>query len=309
MKHHSSASGLLAAIVLIVTADAATAQTNCAVSEINGKVSNSGGNINSEASDVFNASISLPVTRHFGFQADALYSRIDKDDYFGGAAHLFWRDPQIGLLGLTGGYIYQDRASTYQIGFEGAYYFHRITFGFFAGVGAINSQYNVTPLTAAFPIPDTAFIDPNPVDFLGKLSVDYYPVDDLRVGASYATMFRESLFRGEVEYQTPLPGLALTSEVAVGNNGYDHWLVGLRYYFGSKKTLIDRQRQDDPPGLPQQLLEGLGLFHAKYNHKRDAFVRYINQRFYNPGNSGSTGGSGDSSGFSFSTATASEAVR
>jgi hypothetical protein len=234
-----------------------------AVSEVNGKVDYAGGNMNSSEGNNFSASITLPVTHQFGFQADALYSRISNLNFYGGAGHLFWRDPGVGLLGLTGGYLYRngaDNINTYQVGAEGQFYYKQFTFGFFGGVGAIDYKY-------AAP-----FIDTDPTRFVGRISADYYPLENLRVGASYTTAFKDNLGRGEIEYQTPINGLAITGEVAFGNHGYDDWLIGMRYYFGGKKTLRERQRQDDPPGLMSQVLQSLGLYGAEYNRKANAYV-------------------------------------
>ena len=252
---------ILAALWFVILTGTASAQTNPAVSELNGKISYAGGNMNSAEGHNFDGSITLPLTHSLGFQVDGLYSRISDMDFGGGAGHLFWRDPNIGLLGLTGGYLYRSGVQTYQAGAEGEYYLGRFTFGFFGGAGSIHYDQAVP------------FIDTNPTRFIGRLSAGYYPVDNLRVGVSYLTAFKENLVKGEVEYQTPVRGLALTGEVAKGDHGYDHWLLGVRYYFGAKKSLIERHRQDDPPGLMQQVLQGLGLYGAEYNRNANAYVR------------------------------------
>ena len=132
-----------------------------AVSEVNGKVDYAGGNMNSAEGHNFSGSITLPISHQFGFQADALYSRISDLNFYGGAGHLFWRNPTTGLLGLTGGYLYRDGADsvdTFQAGAEGELYWHRFTFGFFGGIGSINYQYSapfITPIpqgsSGAFP--------------------------------------------------------------------------------------------------------------------------------------------------------------
>ena len=234
-----------------------------AVSELNGKVDYAGGNMNSAEGHNFSGSITLPVSHLFGFQADALYSRISDLNFYGGAGHLFWRNPNTGLIGLTGGYLYRDGAAsvdTFQAGAEGELYWRQFTFGFFGGIGSINYQYSAP------------FIDTNPTHFVGRVSADYYPLDNLRVGASFTTAFRDNLGKGEIEYQTPIKGLALTGEAAWGSHGYDHWLLGVRYYFGSKKTLRDRQRQDDPRGLMPQILHNLGLYGAEFNRKEIAYI-------------------------------------
>ena len=243
----------MAALLFIALAGAAFGQDAPAVSEVNGKMSYAGGNMNSAEGHNFDGSVTLPLTRQFGFQADGLYSRISDLDFGGGAGHLFWRDPKIGLLGVTGGYLGRAGVQTYQAGAEGEYYLGRFTFGFFGGAGSIHYDQAVP------------FIDTNPTRFIGRLSAGYYPVDNLLLRVSYLTAFKENLVKAELEYQTPLCGLALTGEVARGDHGYDHWLLGVRYYFGAKKSLMDRHRQDDPPGFMQQVLHGLGLYGAEYN--------------------------------------------
>jgi hypothetical protein len=282
---------LLAPFLFIVLAGTIEAQTTNgqslpAVSGFNGKLDYAGGEMNSFAGHNFDASIAFPVTHQFGFQADGLYSRISNLNFYGGAGHLFWRDPSVGLVGLTGGYLYRNGfggGDTFQVGAEGEYYLNRFTFGAFAGVGQINY---------ANPAP---FIDTNPTRFVGSVSAGYYPMNNLLVSASYTTAFNDNLVKGNLEYQTPINGLALTAEAALGNNGYDHLLFGIRYYFGGKKSLCDRHRQDDPPGLMPQILHGLGLYGAEFNHKENAYIL----AHPGTGGSGGSGGEGGSGGGSY----------
>ena len=230
-----------------------------AVSEVNGKVSYAGGGMNSSDGHNFEGSVSFPIADKFGLQVDALYSRIDSDDFYGGGGHLFWRDPNIGLIGLAGGYLFHEDVDTFQVGIEAEYYLKQFTFGAFAGVGSIN-------YSTAVP-----FIDTSPTHFVGRAFADWYASDDLRVGVSCLTAFENYLVKAEAEYQTPIAGLALTAEVAAGKNDYDHWLLGLRYYFGGKKSLKERHREDDPRSLMPQILHGLGLYGAEYNRKGEAY--------------------------------------
>jgi hypothetical protein len=230
-----------------------------AVAQVNGKISYAGGDMDSAEGHNFDGSITIPVSRQFGFQADALYSRIDEQDFFGGAGHFFWRKPELGLIGVSGGYLAHEDVDTFQVGAEGEYYLDRFTFGLFAGVGSIHFE-NAVP-----------FIDTEPTRFIGRVSADWYALDDLRVGASYTTAFDNNLVKGEAEYQTPLPGLAITAEIARGDHGYDHWLLGVRYYFGGKKSLRDRHRQDDPRSLMPQILHGLGSYGAELNRNAKSY--------------------------------------
>lgn len=231
-----------------------------AVAEVNGKLGYAGGNMNSAEGHNFDGSLTFPVADAFGFQADALYSRIGGLDFYGGAGHLFWRNPDLGLIGVAGGYLHRSGVNTFQIGAEAEYYLDCFTFGIFAGVGSIHYD-NAAP-----------FIDTSPTRFVGRISADWYPVDDLRVGVSYTTAFRNNLVKGEAEYQTPLRGLALTAEGAVGDHGYDHWLLGVRYYFGGNKTLRERHRSDDPRSLMPQIVHGMGVYGAEFNRKGRAYL-------------------------------------
>lgn len=242
-----------------------------AVSEINGKLSYAGGLMDGFSGQNFDGSVTVPVMQQFGFQADGLYSRISNLSFDGGAGHFFWRDPQVGLLGITGGYLYRSGVDSYQVGIEGEYYWRRFTFSAFGGVGSI--KY-------AQPVP---FISTDPTRAIGKISAGYYPIDNLLASASYTTEFHNNLVEGNLEFQTPIRGLALTGEAAIGNHHYDQMLFGIRYYFGRNKHLIDRHRQDDPPSMVQQLLYGLGLYGADYQDKENQYIAA------HPGPGGSSG--------------------
>jgi len=232
-----------------------------AVSSINGKLAYSGGSMESFESHNVDGSVSIPVGERFGFQADGLYSNIDGDDFYGGAGHVFWRKPDLGLIGITGGYLFREGVETYHAGAEVEYYWKRLTLRGFAGIGA---------LTYEFPVP---FIDSDPMRFAGTLGASYYLLEDLRAGVSYSTVLHNHLGKAEVEYQTPVSGLTLTGEFALGEHDYDHWLVGVRWYFGEKKSLRARHRTDDPPSLMPQILQGLGVYGADFNKRARHYLR------------------------------------
>jgi hypothetical protein len=241
-----------------------------AVDEFNGKIGYSGGQMDSFEGHNFDLSVAIPLTHQFGFQADGLYSLIDGEDFGGGAGHLFWRDPAFGLVGIAGGFLTQDGVDTYQVGAEAEYYYERLTIGAFAGVGHIEYDFSAP------------FISTDPTRFIGRVSADYYLLDDLRVGVSVATAFENNLGKVEAEYETPVRGLAITAEVAVGSNDYDHWLVGVRWYFGGGgKSLRERHRTSDPASLMPQIIHGLGLYGAEYNKKAAAYFAPIGMGYPN----------------------------
>ncbi|MCS7337406.1 MAG: hypothetical protein NZ739_04100 [Verrucomicrobiae bacterium] len=231
-----------------------------AAEAINAKASYAGGWMNSAEGHNFDASISLPVSHAFGFQADGMYSRICGLDFYGGAGHLFWRNPDRGLLGIAGGYLYRTHVDTFQVGAEAEYYLGQFSLSAFAGIGRI--EYSR-------PAP---FIDTEPTRFVGSLRADWYPFEDLRVGAGFIAAFGNNLIKSDIEFQTPIAGLALTAEAAIGEHDYDHVLLGVRYYFGGNKTLQHRHRRLDPRSLMPQILHSLGLYGAEYNHKAKAYL-------------------------------------
>ncbi len=235
-----------------------------AVDEINGKLGYSGGQMDSFEGHNFDVSVAIPITHQFGFQADGLYSLVDGEDFGGGAGHLFWRDPAFGLVGIAGGFLTREGVDTYQVGVEAEYYFERLTVGAFAGAGHIEYDFS------------TPFISTDLTRFIGRLSADYYLWDDLRVGVSFTTAFENNLGKIEAEYETAVRGLAITAEVAMGSNDYDHWLVGVRWYFGGGgKSLRERHRSSDPASLMPQIIHSLGTYGAEFNQKAAAYFAPI----------------------------------
>ena len=251
---------LILAGTVATTASAESIEFQPAVSALNGKVDYAGGVMESDGGHNFSGSITVPVGAKFGFQADALYTRVSDRDFFGGAGHFFWRDPSFGLLGIAGGAITQDAVSSSQALVEGQYYAGKFTVSGHVGVGHLS--YDV-------PAP---FIDSDPTEFTGSVSLDYYVTGNLRLGASYTHAFGNHLGVAQAEYQTPWKGLALTAEYARGSHSYDHVLFGIRFYFGKNKPLIDRHRQDDPPSLTQRILTGIGLYGAEFNRRAAFYV-------------------------------------
>ena len=105
----------LTLLLVLGGAGSVVGQTAPAVSEINGEAGYAGGTMDGSEGNNFNATITLPVSHSLGFQADGLYSRIGAGDFYGGGGHFFWRDPDLGLFGLTGGYLYRSGVDTFQV--------------------------------------------------------------------------------------------------------------------------------------------------------------------------------------------------
>ena len=242
---------------------ASAAAAGEAVSSINGKVGYLGGSMEGDWGNNVLASGSVPLTSNLGMQLDGLYTRVSRRDFYGWGNHLFWRDSDKGLLGLTAGGIHEDDLRSLRGGLEGELYLDRLTPT--AGIGVANLEYENGP----YP-----FIDDDVTDLFAGAGLRHYPLDDLMVSASYLHIFDNELVVGTLEYQTPIQGLSLVAQLARGEHGYDHALFGLQFYFGGpKKSLILRHRQDDPPSVAQDTLSSVGLYGAEYNRRAKQYMR------------------------------------
>lgn len=264
--------GVLSILAMTGTLGAQT--TNQIVSKLTGKFDFSTGEMNSHWGDNLSASLSLPVSKRIGLQADGLFTHVGNRDFEGGGLHAFWRDPEKGMLGVAVGGIGSDVLYALQGGVEAEYYLNRFTFG--VNVGADTIQYNQS----------APFIDTHPTDVFATTSLGYYPMDNVLIQAAYSRMFDNNLGELLLEYQTPVNGLSCFGELAKGDNGYDHALFGLRYYFGVNKSLIRRHREDDPPNLLRRILYTIGTYGAEFNRKANTYCET------HPGSDGVSGGYG-----------------
>lgn len=217
-----------------------------AVSELNGKLGASGGSLDGKGSGIGFGSVTAPLGHSFGLQLDAGAGSIDSNAYWGTGAHLFWRDPSVGLLGLTYSYHrwhdfdfgYLNPTNTpvvadafmHRAGLEGEWYFSRFTLSGRGGYqdGTLNG------------------------DGYGQLKLKYYATDDLAVHTTADHFGGQNLIRGGVEYRPNLEvlsGLSLFAEGGYGSQDYAMGQAGIRLYFGKPTTLIGRDRRSDPEWL------------------------------------------------------------
>lgn len=242
-----------------------------AVSGPNGKLDFSAGNLDGWDGKTASGSAAGQLTNDIGWQGDALWSRIGGQDFYGLGGHVFWRDPERALVGITGSGIQRDGVDSYQLGLEGEYYFPRVTF--LAGAGYANVKYDQ-------PVP---FIDSNAKGAYITAQVRYYLMDDLALSVGGLHALDNSLGMATVEYQTPVTGLSLFATAAKGDNDYDHAMLGIRYYIGKSKSLMARHRTDDPDNSATTNLWILGTYGAEYNKKMKTYIESMG--------SGSTGSS------------------
>ena len=198
---------------------------NDAVSVTNFKVDGLYGNFDGESGKAFAGTVTFPVGMSYGIQIDGLGGEVNPDEVYGVGAHAFWRDSNVGLLGLTGSSSAAYDYETQRVGIEGEYYVNRGTLSAYLGHQA------------------------GDVDTSGYAGfvAGYYVNDDLLCSAGLQQSDGFFICNIGTEYQTSMPGLTVYANLAMGEDDYEHVYFGLRYYFGAEnKTLIRRHREDDP---------------------------------------------------------------
>jgi hypothetical protein len=191
-----------------------------------------------------------------------------------GAGHVFWRDPSVGLLGAYGSYsrwngnsgviVPRTALNIARAGAEGEYYLGRWTVGGVIGYETVRFNIPaVVPGAPAFSIPDR---------FFDSVRASYYVTDNFKLSIGHVyTLGRSALSLGG-EYGFALGGgrmASLFAEGLVGEGGVNGARGGLRIYFGQHdKTLIDRNRQDDPDDNHALELWGAALAKA-FNDDED----------------------------------------
>jgi len=195
---------------------------NQAVSAPNGKVELFGGRIDGEGTLNLSGSYTFPLASYFGAQFDGLYGQRDSRGIYGAGGHLFWRNPEYALIGLTASYLQHRSTDLWRIGGEGEMYWNQITLA-----GQLGSQSG--------DLGDDAY---------GRIDAHYYLAEDLLMLSAGAGSFdHQTTWGGGAEYLTDLGGLSLFATGGRGGNGDYFALGGIRYYFGAKKSLLLRHRE------------------------------------------------------------------
>ena len=181
-------------------------------------------------------SYTFPLSHGSGMQLDGLVARLDGETVAGAGVHLFARDPSKGLIGVVGSYtsIGRDGANVPDqevglAGAEGELYLNEFTLA-----ASLGHQFGDN-------VDDGA---------VGSLDLGWYANDNLMLGiGAAATPDVNKMAIASIEYQPAIEGfsgLSVFADAAFGDDDYSSVMVGLRYYFGGKKSLKDRHRRDDP---------------------------------------------------------------
>lgn len=207
------------------------AEQRPAVDGVNFKVSAVTGVIGGYANHMFIASMAAPIPylSNFGIQLD-----LGIGDYRSGftsaasGLHLFYRNPDQGLLGLYGDWGYVDNEHGGRVGVEAAAYNGRWSVDAVAGV-RFGQHY------------DTEFFD--------EVDLSYYFTDNLKGSVGHRLISRGNVANIGFEYMPDTTaGWSIYGEAEAGEDSYSGAWLGLRYSFGqgSATTLIERDRTADP---------------------------------------------------------------
>jgi hypothetical protein len=213
--------GVYSPVVPPTSAEPAVAAPNIGVIGAGGWIDGDG--VNNQGFLAGGVKATIPLGQSFGAQLDAA---VGSESYYGVGGHLFWRDPNRGMLGIVGSYESMNTGSLSRFAVEGEIYKNDFTLR-----GAVGGQSGTT--SGAFGSADLVFYAT--------------PSFSVAVGGEVGS---KSLARGVLEWQPAyesMPGLSLFAQGEVGSNSYTKAMVGLKYYFGTNgASLKDRDRRYDP---------------------------------------------------------------
>jgi len=221
-----------------------------AVSGFNGKLEGGGGysetdEVDGDVAWEAGGSLSFPLGCMFGLQLDVGANDRYDNTQFGGIAHLFMRDPESYLLGVTGGVIDGEDATLYPVGPEAELYLGNVSLEAWGGYLHVDGDDD--SFDTGFVIADAAF----------------YLTDDFRVSVGGKIVDDFEALRAGFEYQFSGTPMSLYAKAEYGDDEAFNILGGLKFYFGGEdKSLIRRHREDDPRNRTLDLFaSGVGKSH------------------------------------------------
>jgi hypothetical protein len=257
---------LLATAVLLAAPIASARADGPAVSAINGKLATEGGAVGSggDSSGVglVTGSLTTPLGHAFGLQVDGTAGTAFNDFFGGGAAHLFWRDPAIGLFGPVATMAAGSGIRLGWYGAEAELYAGLLTFGAWVGYhDAVSDRFGFAA---------------NSGYYGGRVTV--YPIPDLALSLSAGSEFNRVTGTATLEFQPDLfarRNVAFYVNGAVGENASYGVTAGLRIYFGPDKPLIRRHREDDP--VQDEVSAQIATLFGAYGQEFQAISAQANQ--------------------------------
>lgn len=227
MRYKNLLVGLLSAICVSLPFTISVAEGLPAVSETNSKIGVLGGRADSDTALGITGSIATPLGHSHGLQLDGLIGNLGGSGAGGLGAHLFWRDPEIGMFGITASKLHQNDSDLNRIGFEGEYYGNSFTFSGMAGRQTGDFESGT---------------------YYG-LSARYYANDSLAFSGYGESISGDSLYTLGVEWQpnSTQKNISYFVNASAGSgDAADSVIAGFRFYLGKNKSLKRRHREDDP---------------------------------------------------------------
>ncbi|MFZ2869354.1 hypothetical protein, partial [Zavarzinia sp.] len=176
-------------------------------------------------------SLTIPLGDQLGLQVDGVAGvTADEIGFAGGAAQLFYRDPQKFLIGVAAGGVYVDSVAQYGVAAIAEYYLDNVTLEGMVGYetgDAIEGLY-------------------------GRAGLSVYANPNLRLGGG-VSYSRGNELGGDVQVEallTDIPGMVLYATGIFDQQGA-MGLAGLRFYLNSSTNLLttDRTKQQSEPTL------------------------------------------------------------
>lgn len=177
-------------------------------------------------------SVTLPIGDKLGLQIDGIAGFVaDEVGFAGGAAQLFYREPETFMVGVVGAGYFVDDYEQYAVAGIAEYYISNVTLEGIAGY------------TLGEVVPD---------QFYGRAGLAIYPNPNLRLGAGLTYSDVVGL-GGDIQAEallTDIPGMALFATGAFDDKGATGY-GGVRFYFNSGTNLFsdDRTKQASAPTL------------------------------------------------------------
>ncbi len=220
---------LLVAPLLFTLSHGAVAQTTGpAVAQPNGEISTAAGIINNDTRAIIAGKFAAPLSHSFGVQIDGSQIVGEGTDRGGLGGHVFYRDPQKYLLGMTGMWSRISSEDLYRVGPEAELYLKDVTFRISGGW-----QHGFDETTG-----------------YGNAKVTYYPMDNLTVAVRGEAFSKVRSAGLEVEYQPNEKPFTVFATGGDSNNADGTYLAGVRFTFGAPGTsLKQRHRQYDPVNI------------------------------------------------------------
>ncbi|HEV2509759.1 hypothetical protein [Bosea sp. (in: a-proteobacteria)] len=274
---HQSFCALVAAALLAATPTAAQ-QPLPAVDGPSGKLMFIHGGANGDKWTGLEGAVTVPLGHRFGLQLDGAAGGLDgslgKSAFYGTGAHLFWRDPSTGMVGIEAGFARLDAMggiNTYSLGLEAERYWNSVTLGGLVGLTDASGASHSTALGNFRYDPSTHFV--------AGTNLTWYPDDNLALTISGALSGSQMAAGIGVEWapaSTSSAQPSIFARAVLHEGGDVSALAGLSVYFGGQpKPLIRRHREDDPAignvmsnGTKAGILFALGSI-CKYRAHRD----------------------------------------